>query len=320
MTEVKATHPGDNSTKTPLVSVCIGVYNRERYIRECIDSVLAQTYKPVEIVVVDDASTDASVEILKSYGENIRLVERKENSGVCGIPRNDAIRVALGEYIAFLDSDDSWAPDKLARQMEQLQSRSDLAWNHTYAMLMDEHSHPLGIRHEGILRDDMPVFQELIKHCFITISSVVVKKDALDEVGYFTADRSMRGREDYELFLRLAARFKLGFVPEALTNYRRAASGLSYHDNYWRSTPRDVVGMSMIYRQPSYWRGLVSRKDFREMLGSACLEDAIYWRDRKRPGRSLWFIGQALKAHPLNLHIWDQGFRSLYRLITPRKA
>src|SRR5258708_8712103 len=103
----------------PLVSVIIPVYNREHCVKRAIDSVTAQTFKDFEVVVVDDGSKDGSVEILKSYGDSIHLICQK-NAGA-GTARNVAIRAARGRWIAFLDSDDAWRPEKLECQMQLLE-------------------------------------------------------------------------------------------------------------------------------------------------------------------------------------------------------
>jgi len=100
----------------PLVSVIVPVYNREHCIKRAIDSVLAQSFRDFEVVVVDDGSKDGTAGILKSYGESIRLI-RQENAGVSAA-RNTAIRAARGRWIAFLDSDDEWRPEKLEWQMK----------------------------------------------------------------------------------------------------------------------------------------------------------------------------------------------------------
>src|SRR5580658_1669327 len=99
----------------PLVSVIIPVYDREHCVKRAIDSVLAQSFKDFEVVVVDDGSKDGSLQILKSYGDAIHLICQK-NAGA-GAARNAAIRAARGRWIAFLDSDDEWRPDKLECQM-----------------------------------------------------------------------------------------------------------------------------------------------------------------------------------------------------------
>ncbi|MEM7392776.1 MAG: glycosyltransferase family 2 protein, partial [Verrucomicrobiota bacterium] len=116
----------------PLVSVIIGTYNREAFIEETLAGVIAQTFDAYEIIVVDDASTDRTLEILRGYGDRIRLIERKTNSGTADVPRYQAVEAARGSYCALLDSDDLWKPDKLARQIEFMQSHPEIELSHTY--------------------------------------------------------------------------------------------------------------------------------------------------------------------------------------------
>lgn len=106
----------------PLVSVIMPVYNTERYVREAIDSVLAQTYRPLELICVNDGSTDHSLEIIQSYAtaysDVVRCIDLPKNSGIAEA-RNTAIRVAQGEYLAFMDADDVWKSGKISAQMER---------------------------------------------------------------------------------------------------------------------------------------------------------------------------------------------------------
>lgn len=108
----------------PQISVIIPVYNRERYLAETIESVLAQTYRPIEIIVVDDGSTDKTADVARRLSENIRYFYQS-NSG-CSAARNKGIEIALGSFISFLDSDDLWVEEKLSRQMTVFDSDSDL--------------------------------------------------------------------------------------------------------------------------------------------------------------------------------------------------
>src|SRR4051812_49267097 len=100
----------------PLVSVVIPVHNAAEWIRETLNSVSAQTYPSIEVVLVDDGSTDATPEILSSYGDRVRVIANKTNQGV-SVSRNIAIEAAKGAYIAFLDHDDLWHPQKIEKQM-----------------------------------------------------------------------------------------------------------------------------------------------------------------------------------------------------------
>ena len=108
----------------PLVSVIIPVYNREKYLAEAIESVLAQTYRPIEVIVVDDGSTDGSADIAKRFGSPVRYYFQP-NSGA-GAARNRGIAVARGSFLAFLDSDDLWVEDKLTHQMAAFERHSDV--------------------------------------------------------------------------------------------------------------------------------------------------------------------------------------------------
>jgi glycosyltransferase involved in cell wall biosynthesis len=109
----------------PLVSVVIPAFNAAKYIRETLDSVLAQTYRPIEIVVVDDGSTDGTREQILAYGDRVRYVWQP-NSGGCSSPRNYGVRMASGEFIAFLDADDLIAPERIAAAVAVMKRRPDV--------------------------------------------------------------------------------------------------------------------------------------------------------------------------------------------------
>ena len=114
----------------PLISGIVPVYNGERYLRETLDSMLAQTYQPLEVIVVDDGSTDGTPKVVAGYGDRVRYIYQ-ENSGPA-IARNRGIDAARGEFIAFLDADDLWHPEKLMRQMTRFEARQELELSITY--------------------------------------------------------------------------------------------------------------------------------------------------------------------------------------------
>jgi len=113
-----------SESRSPLISVIVPVYNRERYVAEAIDSILAQDYRPLEIIVVDDGSTDRTPEIVQSYGDKL-IYLCQENQGVSAA-RNSGVDYAHGEFLAFLDSDDTWVANKLSMQMSILEDSPDL--------------------------------------------------------------------------------------------------------------------------------------------------------------------------------------------------
>lgn len=202
----------------PRVSVIIPSYNHRRYLRQCIDSVLEQTYRDFEIIVVDDGSTDGSVEILEGYGNRIKLI-CQQNRGTQGA-RNAAIAASSGELIALLDSDDAWLPHKLERQVEAMAARPDGGLVYSFAYFTDETGR---ITHGGAalgqpIADEHKAFSQLVVSNFIPTLTVLMRRSCLGEVGVF--DETLLGAGDWDMWLRIAARWPVICVPEPLALYR----------------------------------------------------------------------------------------------------
>lgn len=295
------------------VSVCIGAYNRKGTIRECVDSVLAQTWTDREVIVVDDASTDGTREILQSYGDAIRLILRETNSGICPITRNQAAAAARGDYVAFLDSDDVWHPEKLAKQVAFMDAQPDLPLCHTLCNVIDEQSRVVSVRHgAGVVPETGLIFERLLDHCWITISTVMVRKSLFDEVGWFNpeAPYGYLG-EDHEFFLRVARRHSIGLVPEVLAGFRKAGQGITAKN--WRANPEPVPLFQALLGRRDIWEGMVPRRRMVRALTDKCSENAYFYRVRREWGRAAWFARQALKVDPLDGRAWRHWAAALLR-------
>jgi glycosyltransferase involved in cell wall biosynthesis len=155
----------------PLVSVMIGVYNAERYLGEAIDSVLAQTHRPLELIVVDDGSDDGSADVARSYGDAVRYAYQ-ENAGN-GAARNHAVSLASGELFAFLDADDRFVPDKLERQLAML----DVVFGHVREFVSPE----LTVEERERVRPPAPAPQP-----WTAPNLMLVKRKAFERVGPFS--------------------------------------------------------------------------------------------------------------------------------------
>ncbi len=287
----------------PLVSVCIGTYNRADLIRECLDSVLAQTYCPIEVVVADNASTDATLDLVRAHSVGARVERRIENSGLCSTTRNLAVRKARGRYIAFLDSDDAWEPAKLERQVAFLETHPDIPLCHTVVRVMDERSRIYGIRHEGRLPPTGDCFDALLEHCWITISSVMIRRELYDECGPFSEELPYgKLGEDYEFFLKVAARYPIGVIEEPLVRYRKSAASIT-HGN-WRATPKAVPFLMALLDRAEVWSKRMSSTDLRLMVAAAAGENAHYWGQQGYPLRAAWGALQALRLNALALAPW----------------
>lgn len=208
---------------TPKVSVIIPAYQDAEHIRAAVDSVLAQTYLDREVIVVDDGSTDETLKVLSAYGDAIQVISQP-NRGPSAA-RNLGIQVAQGEWVAFLDADDTWLPDKLARQMPLFQKGDGVGLVCSDTFFIDSQ----GLRPRTGFMDNSPhsgrVLMTIFTASFIPTSTVVVRKICLDQVGGF--DEGLRACEDLDLWLRIAAEWEIGFVPEPLAYYRVSDGQLS---------------------------------------------------------------------------------------------
>ena len=121
----------------PLVSIIIPVYNAERYVYSTLDSVLNQTWRNLEVIVVNDGSTDRSMEVCQQF-DDPRIIYVEQGNGGAATARNTGIRHARGEYLGFIDADDTWMPEKIARHMQQFDQDPDLGLVYSFSSLMDE--------------------------------------------------------------------------------------------------------------------------------------------------------------------------------------
>ena len=198
------------------ISVIIPTFNRANHVLEAVQSVLKQTRRPDEILLIDDGSTDQTRTRLQPFMGEIRYFFQKQ-SGVSAA-RNLGIREAKGEWLAFLDSDDLWKPKKLQRQVDLLQSiplkvcYTDEEWrkNGTWMNQKKKHRKVSGF-----------IYAHCLPLCIISPSSVIVHRSVFETAGLF--DESLPACEDYDLWLRISSRFEIAFIPERLI-VKRAGS------------------------------------------------------------------------------------------------
>ena len=194
----------------PLVSVIIPTYNRADLVRQAVASVKAQTFRDFEIVVVDDGGTDGTSEVL-SAEPGLRLLRHPHRQGVAAA-RNLGVDAARGEWLAFLDSDDLWLPDKLARQISWLENHPEVLICQT-----DETWVRRGVRvnkpaaHRKVAGQ---IFLPSLGRCMISPSAVMLHRRLLEAHGGF--DETLPAAEDYDLWLRLTWRYEVGLVDEPL--------------------------------------------------------------------------------------------------------
>jgi glycosyltransferase involved in cell wall biosynthesis len=227
------------------ISVIIPTYNYGRFLRDAIDSALAQTYRPLEVIVVDDGSTDDTPQVLAAYGERIRAI-RQENLGV-GTARNTGIAAARGEYLAFLDSDDIMRPTKLERDIARFETDPEIGLVHCGAESFDNAGKTLSVSLKGlegwVAPDLLGLDHEVIA---APGSGIAVPKRIADEVGGY--DARLQPSEDWDFCYRIAVRYRVGFVPEALVRYRLHGAGI--HLNIARMENGMFMALEKAFQSP----------------------------------------------------------------------
>ncbi|HLS61201.1 MAG TPA: glycosyltransferase family 2 protein [Virgibacillus sp.] len=209
-------------TQNIKISIITPAYNAERFIGEAIESVLAQSYSNWEMIITDDCSSDQTIEIIKSYqqtDERIKLIQLAENSG-SAIARNTSMDHASGSFLAFLDSDDQWLPDKLVKQLDFMLEK-DIAFSFTKYVRIEED----GTETNAITEAPETVdYNELMKHCVIGCLTVMLDKDKIGNERMI----NIRTRQDYVFWLTI---MKTGFLayglPEVLAKYRLVEGSIS---------------------------------------------------------------------------------------------
>lgn len=203
----------------PIISVIMPVYNAERYIRESIESILAQTYGHWELILVDDFSSDASSEIARQYSAvdcRVRFYANDRNLGVAKT-RNRAIKEARGQYIACLDNDDVALPTRFAEQLRFLEDHPDHALVASDLEIIDEHSRIIATR--TYPHSDREIRKSMLRVNPVANPACMFRKSVFDALGGFY-DESLCPVEDYDFVLRVASHYKIANLERRLTRYR----------------------------------------------------------------------------------------------------
>ncbi len=208
-------------TPLPTVSICIPTYNRKDYLKETLDSVLAQTYKDYEIVVVDDGSTDGTKDMIDKLGVPVRYY-RQENSGDAAA-RNRLIELAQGKYLSFIDSDDLLLPDAIERMVEVVEAETEDVIVYGSYFRIDQHGRIYGRCKRELYSGDITkyLFQTIFVHC---CGSMLAKK-LLD--GSIAFDTSLQVCSDYDFWLRLSTKHRFVALPSPTFKRRRHLGNLS---------------------------------------------------------------------------------------------
>lgn len=228
-----------STAHTPkLVSVIVPVYNRGHMVARTLDSILRQSYPHTEIVAVNDGSSDASLAVLSEYARRHpgkMVVVDQSNQGQARA-RNNGIAASSGEYIAFLDSDDTWNPDKLSLQMPLFRGRVGLVYSGINEVDLEDRITGTVLPEPGMRGD---IYRQLLVKNRMTGGSVVVTRRAIDQVGCF--DESFRAAENWDLWIRISREYEVDYVDKPLVNYLKHQGNMSQDNRRMMEGSRAIL-------------------------------------------------------------------------------
>jgi glycosyltransferase involved in cell wall biosynthesis len=206
--------------KNPIVSVIIPTYNRANLVGKAIKSVLNQTYQNFEVIIVDDGSTDNTEDVVRGFPDKrVKYIKKyKKNKGI-SVARNLGIKVALGKYIALLDSDDEWLPEKLDKQIKVFKSEfPEVGVVYSNTLYIDESGKNINRKLRNSKKAEGYIYEDLLeKYCVGSPSSFLIKKECFDRVGLF--DDLLSGQEDWDMWIRIAKYYKFTLIKIPLVKY-----------------------------------------------------------------------------------------------------
>jgi len=227
----------------PTVSIIMPVYNAEKFVAQAVESVLKQSFSDFEFLIYDDGCSDKSIEIIQQFKDKrIHIFSDSKNAGI--VKRlNFLIEKSTGQYIARIDADDIWYPEKLKKQIHFLNSHHDVMMVACFAKFIDKNNHELKIRFKQY-SSDKDIKKNLPCHNFIIHSSVVFKKDIFNAVGLYR--NKYLHAEDYDMWLRLINnKIKFSIISDTLLSYR--ISTTSINSRFKRIQSKNVIKLKLSF-------------------------------------------------------------------------
>lgn len=282
------------SIEEPLVSIITPTYNRADFIGQAIDSVLAQTYGHFELIIVDDGSEDETRELVETYQDSRIIYRYQENQGQ-SIARNLALKIARGDFICFLDSDNFWFPDKLEKSLEVFREHPEVDIVYGDGVTINESGQE--ISRENMRRYTGHIAAHMLKDNVVSMNTTMARRRCFDEMGGFSGKR--RVADDYDLWLRFSARFYFFYLPEYLAYYRVMENQIS-SDKIRRFTTNESIIMDFLKQYPA----ALTAREKREGLGAFFLRKARYFASVKNKKEAYPSIVKAIRYNPGSIAVW----------------
>jgi glycosyltransferase involved in cell wall biosynthesis len=275
------------------VSVVIPTLNYGEFIGDAIESVLSQTHKAFEVIVVDDGSYDDTERVVRSYGQNVKYLHQK-NAGVSSA-RNRGIAESRGDFVAFLDADDFWLPEKIEKQVRKITEDNRTGLVHCGINEFDDSTGETLQLHlngkEGFLAQDLALFKQPV--IIGPGSTVMVAREVFNDVGAF--DTRLKHAEDWEFCFRVSMKYRIGFVPEILVNYRN--HGINATKNVAEMERSALIAWNNVFDTEDETIAKLRRQSFgnlHKVIAGSYLFNGEYAAFARNLLKSLWYRPQFL--------------------------
>ena len=277
--------------RRPRVSVVIPAYNHARFLPDALESVLAQTFRDFEVLVVDDGSTDNTGEVVAAFAPRVRYIH--QHNGGPSRARNTGIRHTTGEYVAFLDADDTWMPEKLALQVGYLDTHPDAGLVFTKVMVTTEAGQQL-YTYPHRYRYERRAFERLLLWSYGSMNVVMLRRLCFDKLGFF--DESLRAAEDWDMWLRAAPYFRFGYLDRPLGTYRQSGHSVSRGPRAHQAPEMFRRVLDKLFSDPERFPGRTRAQVERlRRLAYASLEVTVALNMATNP----WpHLARAIRLHP----------------------
>lgn len=282
----------------PIISVIIPTYNRGHLIERSIHSVLSQTYRDFELIIVDDGSTDNTAEIIRSYNDDrVRYIRHDTNMGVA-VARNTGIKAALHDYIAFQDSDDQWFTDKLAKQIAAFDEAGPEVGVVYSGVWYIEGARKRYVAYPDSRNKDGDLHKSLLKLGYICFMASVIRKECFERAGLF--DETLPASEDWEMWIRISRHYHFKCVDEPVGNVYCAPGTLStnyyaYHQALYKILNKHIEDFKSVTDLYSRYSSAVG----------------IYLCLTGRYSQGREYIANAIRSNPINIVAWIAAVTSL---------
>jgi len=289
----------------PLVSIVITCFNYGKYLRRCVDSALQQSYLNLEIIVVDDGSTDDTEQVIIPYLDDPKITYIRQQNRGQAVAKNVGINQSCGDFIAFLDADDLWCPEKITKQMAYFEDK-DVGVVYCRAMYLDENNDELDYEMNGTYLKPQQgmVTKWLLFDNFVQFSSTVVRKDCFAVFKGF--DESLKMGIDWDLWLRISTMYKFGFVDDRLFYYRMGHPGQMSKNSTERQKCSDRIIDKFLTNFPNF----VTTVETDKMYAYTYCNRGSYFRNiDKKQSYQLYF--KAIAISPF----WIPAYKGLLKNI-----